>query len=104
MKEMNIEATIDNIPTVTAWVDEQLEALEEGALVRHAIFGECSVECQHSCSVPGGMDLRIKSDEGKDIWEDWIRNGYCEDEINDERYYVFQEDEPLREDGILEIL
>ena len=28
MKEMNIEATIDNIPTVTAWVDEQLEALD----------------------------------------------------------------------------
>ena len=25
---MNIEATIDNIPTVTAWVDEQLEALD----------------------------------------------------------------------------
>lgn len=28
MKEMNIEATIDNISTVTAWVDEQLEALD----------------------------------------------------------------------------
>ena len=28
MKEMNIEATIDNIPTVTAWIDEQLEALD----------------------------------------------------------------------------
>ena len=28
MKEMNIEATIDNIPTVTVWVDEQLEALD----------------------------------------------------------------------------
>ena len=28
MKEMNIEATIDNIPTVSAWVDEQLEALD----------------------------------------------------------------------------
>ena len=28
MKEMNIEATIDNIPTVTAWVDEQLEVLD----------------------------------------------------------------------------
>lgn len=27
MNELNIEATIDNIPTVTAWVDEQLEAL-----------------------------------------------------------------------------
>ena len=28
MQEMNIEATIENIPTVTAWVDEQLEALD----------------------------------------------------------------------------
>ena len=28
MKEMSIEATIDNIPTVTAWVDEQLEAMD----------------------------------------------------------------------------
>ena len=28
MQEMNIEATIDNIPTVTAWVDEQLEQLD----------------------------------------------------------------------------
>ena len=27
MQEIHIEATIDNIPTVTAWVDEQLEAL-----------------------------------------------------------------------------
>ena len=50
------------------------------------------------------MDLRIESEEGKDIWEDWIRNDACDDEINDERYYVFQEDEPLSEDGILEIL
>ena len=25
---MNIEATIENIPSVTAWVDEQLEALD----------------------------------------------------------------------------
>lgn len=83
---------------------EQLEALPEGARVRHAIFGECSVECQDSCSAPGGMDLRIESEEGKDLWEEWIRDGACDDEINDERYYVFQEDEPLREDGILEIL
>ena len=50
------------------------------------------------------MDLRIESEEGKDLWEEWIRDGACDDEINDERYYVFQEDEPLREDGILEIL
>ena len=28
MKEMNIEATLENITTVTAWVDEQLEALD----------------------------------------------------------------------------
>ena len=28
MQEIHIEATIDNIPTVTAWVDEQLEALD----------------------------------------------------------------------------
>lgn len=28
MQEMNIEATIENIPSVTAWVDEQLEALD----------------------------------------------------------------------------
>ena len=28
MKEMNIEATLENITTVTAWVDEQLESLD----------------------------------------------------------------------------
>ena len=28
MQEMNIEATIENIPAVTAWVDEQLEQLD----------------------------------------------------------------------------
>lgn len=83
---------------------EQLEALECGAFVRHAIFGKCEVECQHSCSAPAGMDLLIMSDEGKDIYEDWIRKGYCDDEINDERFYIFQEDEPLSDDGILEIL
>ncbi len=83
---------------------EQLEELPEGARVRHAIFGECSVEYQGSCSAPGGMDLRIESEEGKDLWEEWIRDGACDDKINDERYYVFQEDTPLSEDGILEIL
>ncbi len=83
---------------------EQLEALEEGAMVRHAIFGLCSVETQHSCSAPGGMDLRIASEEGIAEWEDWIRKGLCGDELNDERYYVIQEDEPLSENGILEIL
>ena len=94
-----MKAEIMKRPTI-----EQLEALEEGAFVRHAIFGECTVDCQHSCSAPGGMDLHILSDEGKDIWEDWIRKGYCDDEINDARDYVFQEDDPLSEDGILEIL
>lgn len=28
MRELNLEATIENIPTVTAWVDEQLEQLD----------------------------------------------------------------------------
>lgn len=83
---------------------EQIEALQVGDWVRHAIFGECTVEDKDTCSARGGMDLRIESDEGKDIWEDWIRNGACDDEINDERYYVFQEDTPLSDDGILEIL
>ena len=50
-----------NRPTI-----EQLEALPEGARVRHAIFGECSVEAQDTCSAPGGMDLRIFS-EGKEV-------------------------------------
>lgn len=82
---------------------EQLEALEIGDWVRHAIFGECTVTYISRCN-PGYIYLEIQSDEGKDIYEDWIRNGYCDDEINDERYYEIQEDEPLREDGILEIL
>lgn len=50
--------------------------------MRHAIFGECSVECQDSCSAPGGMNLRIESEEGKDLWEEWIREGACDDDDN----------------------
>lgn len=83
---------------------EQIEALEEGDWVKHGIFGECIVEAKDTCSARGGMDLKIMSDEGIDIYEDWIRKGFCDDELNDARDYVFQEDEPLCEDGILEIL
>ena len=56
-----------------------------------------------SCWIHRAKEV-FESEEGKDIWEDWIRSGACDDEINDERYYVFQEDEPLGDDGILEIL
>jgi hypothetical protein len=81
---------------------EELETLEEGDWVRHCIFGECAVVC-HGCQ-SGELYLRIESESGKDIYENWINNGYADDEINDERYYEFDEDEPLAEDGILEII
>ena len=81
---------------------EELEALEEGAWVRHCIFNECTVVCHGSQS--GELYLRIESESGKDIYENWIKNRYVDDEINDERYYEFDEDEPLAEDGILEII
>jgi len=81
---------------------KELETLEDGALVKHCIFEECTV-VGHGCQ-SGELYLRIESESGKDIYENWIKNGYVDDEINDERYYEFDEDEPLAEDGILEIL
>lgn len=88
-----------NRPTI-----EQIEALEVGAIVLHAKFGECCVEETQASSRRGSVSLGIMSEDGKDLYEEWIRNGWCVDELNDSRDYVILEDEPLAEDGILEIL